>query len=261
MKMLIEILLIIGLMLLLIGCSGDDDESVDKVPPTKPVLIPHLGDTGDGTITYNDETLILNDANNGIDAESVNNGIRLMWEPLIFDNDLERITIYRFMNSNTDDIVLVDYVTAEEVEYTDDTINNDLVFDNLFSYYIEVADQAGNSTFSDTVSYKLMYKPILNYPDNGTIVNDDLASEEGLKFLFYSTEQVDKFRVLLFNENSELIWIDNVNVDAEDLVSNYDGGSLSPGSYSWRVDAFRYDNELEFYYGSESYTSTIIVSD
>ena len=90
---LIRILLILILTVMLIACSGDDDVERDKIPPTKPNLIPHLGDAGDGTIVHEGQQILLNDNNNGIDAESGERGFRLIWDPLIYDNDLEKIII------------------------------------------------------------------------------------------------------------------------------------------------------------------------
>ena len=64
----IIILTTLLLLVLLFSCSGDDPPEKDKIPPTTPKLISHLGDTGDDPIIVNGVTVSLNDDNNGIDT-------------------------------------------------------------------------------------------------------------------------------------------------------------------------------------------------
>jgi len=260
--------LLLAIIMILIGCAGDDDVERDKIPPTKPVLVPHLGDTGDGQVTYNGRTFFLDDSNNGIDAESGHPGFRLMWEPLIYDNDLEKIIYYRYMNDDIENIVKVDSTTADHVNYFDNSISPDFLHENKFSYFIDVFDRAGNSTRSDTVHYRLAEKVYLVSPQNGA----NLPSLNNVVLDWQYTGNYDFFRVLLFDESNTLLWFKDILIDApdeglaDDSSATYTGGSLASGNYYWRVDVFKYDFELDdfyngnqnesggrtFYYGSES---------
>ena len=76
-----------------------------------------------------------------------------MWEPLIFDNDLEKIIINRYMNdyNDIDEIVKVDSITADRNYYIDNSIVSELLYENKYSYFLDVYDRTGNSTRSDTV--------------------------------------------------------------------------------------------------------------
>ena len=257
---MIGLLFILGIML--IACSGDDDLEKDKIPPTKPILIPHLGDTGDGQFTYNNNTFVLNDTNNGIDAESGERGFRLMWDPLIYDNDLEKIIINRYMNGDLENIVKVDSIFADNVYYIDNSIVSDFLYESKFSYFLDVYDRAGNSTRSDTVHYRLADKTYLISPLNG----EGLANSNNLIFDWNYTGNYDFFRVLLFDEDDNLIWLRDIYADVNEdetvdpSSARYLGNSLITGNYYWRVDVFKFDFELDsyynldkdFYYGSES---------
>lgn len=257
---IIGLLLVLAMML--IGCSGDDDLEKDKIPPTKPNLIPHLGDTGDGKITYNNDEIFLNDSNNGIDAESGERGFKLLWDPLIYDNDLEKIVINRYMNDDIENIVMVDSIFADNVYYIDNSIISEFIYENKFSYFLDVYDRAGNSTRSDTVHYRLADKSYLVAPWNG----QSLVNSIDLTFDWAYTGDYDFYRVLLFDSDSNLIWLKDVFADVnEDNINDtsfasYLGSPLTVGNYYWRVDVFKFDFELdsyyneekEFYYGSES---------
>ena len=258
---LIRILLILILTVMLIACSGDDDVERDKIPPTKPNLIPHLGDAGDGTIVHEGQQILLNDNNNGIDAESGERGFRLIWDPLIYDNDLEKIIINRYMNDDVENIVKVDSITADNNYYIDNSISSDYLHENKFSFFIDVYDRAGNSTRSDTVHYRLAEKTYLLSPQNGST----LQTSYNMIFDWNYTGDYDFYRVLLFDESDELKWYKDVLIDAPDEDLHDDSsakytGILEEGNYYWRVDVFKHDYELDlyydygrtFYYGSES---------
>ena len=88
----IFILTTLLLLTLLFSCSGDDPPEKDKIPPTTPKLISHLGDTGDDPIIVNGVTVSLNDDNNGIDTVPDGNWIKVPWEKFV-DNDLFLNTI------------------------------------------------------------------------------------------------------------------------------------------------------------------------
>lgn len=271
-------ILLFGLILVLgfvmFGCTGDEEIDKDTIPPTKPVLVPHLGDTGDGTISYNNDDIFLDDTNNGIDADSGNPGFKLLWEPLIFDNDLEKIIIHRYMNDDIDNIVRVDSITAENNTYIDNSISADFLHENKFSFFIDVYDRAGNSTRSDTVHYRLSEKVYPTSPFNGQV----LASSSNLVFDWNDSVNYDFYRILLFSNQDGLIWFKDILIDApdenlqDDSSANYTGGNLSEGDYYWRVDVFKFDYELDdyyygdiddnrtFYYGSESEISSFSIN-
>ncbi len=266
--------LILVLSFVMFGCTGDEEIDKDTIPPTKPVLVPHLGDTGDGTISYNNDDIFLDDTNNGIDADSGNSGFKLLWEPLIFDNDLEKIIIHRYMNDDIDNIVRVDSITAENNTYIDNSISADFLHENKFSFFIDVYDRAGNSTRSDTVHYRLSEKVYPTSPFNGQV----LASSSNLVFDWNDSVNYDFYRILLFSNQDGLIWFKDILIDApdenlqDDSSANYTGGNLSEGDYYWRVDVFKFDYELDdyyygdiddnrtFYYGSESEISSFSIN-
>lgn len=243
------------LALMIIGCTGDDKLEKDKIPPTKPNLIFHRGDTGDGEFVIDEnETITLNDYNNGIDAESSFEGFRLLWDQLIYDNDLEKIIINRYMNDDIENIVKVDSMSADYTYFDDRRISSDFVHENKFSYFMDVYDRAGNSTRSDTVHYKLTDKAILIAPQNGVT----LPTSNSMKFEWQYLNNFDYYRVLLFNGNNDFIWMKDVYADVDedddndDSTTLYTGEVLTNGEYYWRVDVFKYDFDLGLYYGSES---------
>ncbi len=253
---------IITVLLVALGCAGQDEQNKDKIPPTKPVLHHHIGDLGDvESITQlpiegvdgND----INDFNNGIDAlHGPNNDIRLQWDHLV-DNDLDFVNIYRY--SFYDEVELINTITPS----VDEFIDRNLTTYRKYSYYLEVFDVAGNSTMSDTVSYKLYNKAQLVSPVNETTSNNlsELSfrwNEAGV------SETVDFYRVVLYRDVSndnyseyEIVWsYDEAVTDQENFEINYSalGGDLSipNGTYYWRVDAFTYNSETNAYFGSES---------
>lgn len=258
---IIGLLLVLGIML--IACSGDDDFEKDNTAPYKPNLIPHLGDAGDGQITYGNSTFILDDTNNGIDAEYGESGIRLMWNPLIYDNDLEKIIVYRYMNDDIEVIDTLNSISAESDYFVDNGREpNFISYEDKFSYFIDVYDRAGNSTRSDTVHYRLCEKTFPTSPQNGV----NLESSSNLVFDWVDLGDYGFYRLLLFNADYELIWLKDVLPDVVDGNANddssvgYTGGQLASGNYYWRVDVFKYGWEIEayandgafIYYGSES---------
>ena len=276
-----RVILLTGLLLvlsiILIGCNGDDELEIDKIPPTKPILIPHLGDTGDGLVTFDGDEFSLDDNNNGVDAESAHRGFRIMWKPLIYDNDLEKIIINRFMNDDIENITMVDSISAaSDNYYIDNSISSDFLHENKFSFFIEVYDRAGNSTMSDTVHYRLSDKVYPTSPWNG----QEFTSSNDLTFDWSDVADYNFYRVLLFDNNMDLLWLKDILIDVPDgdtqdfSFATYNGGSLADGNYYWRVDVFKFDYELDeyyygdledsnnkdFYYGSESEIYSFIIN-
>ena len=238
---------------------------LDSIPPTKPNLYPHIGDMGDmeqqGIPLEGVDGNDINDFNNGIDAvHGTQENIRLQWEHLV-DNDLDYVNIYRY--SFYDSLSLI-YPQSTFLS-SDSFIDESLVTFVEYHYFIEVFDFAGNSTLSDTVSYMLLDKAQLVSPIDGGTVNDlnDLVFQWGRAG---SGELIDLFRVILYRDNStdnyeeyEHVWsydqyiYVNENQDFEISYRDFGGDVNIPnGQYLWRVDALRYNDANNTYFGSES---------
>jgi hypothetical protein len=226
-------------------------------PPTKPILIPHLGDTGDSPDSsyYNGNWVILTDDTNGIDAVPDIDGIRLRWGNLL-DLDLNMIKIWRFDDFSAPRVIAS--ISASQDYFTDaknQTMNGDSLYYS-YSYFIEVFNRAGLSTKSDTVSYRLLEKQIPHSPANGSI----LTTMTNLNFIFDRSGLNTKFRVLLFDEYHDLIWSTNLQDVAQNTYSiPYTGPVFTNKTMSWRVDAFEWDSILHMYAGSESYENNFTV--
>lgn len=250
-----RIMLILLLVMLVVfwGCSGDDDKDKDKTPPATPAMIPHLGDTGDAPVQIDDAWVELTDDNNGIDTVPEGQWIRIAWEPFI-DNDLSHLKVFRFSDMEAEATEIAQ-IPSNSISYLD---KGPLVERNWYSYYIELFDASGNSTVSDTVSYALLTKPNLISPANqanvqttGLFLEWD-AADDGTGF----------YRVLVWDENRDLIWFHDINVDivheGEELQSiKVPFPVMSPAIPSgstlrWRVDYFDWDEEHQMYMGSES---------
>lgn len=254
-------------IIILAACSGRDQLTVDKIPPLKPVILPHRGDLGDSLVIVNGYLVnLIDDENNGIDAVPDGNWIRVSWEYLP-DTDLDYVKIFRFDEFNTVSVV-IDSIISNNISYTDSRTQLDT--HTRYSYFIEVVDNSGNSTISDTVSYVLLSKQLPSSPANGSVANPN-----NLVFSWQQSGAVGKFRLLVFDENNNYMWHDDIQVAFEGDFFDYnvnDNINLNAvrlkallNSYTgnlvyWRVDAFTWDSELDFYIGSESYVQTLYIS-
>jgi len=239
----------------MLSCSGEESITKDKTPPLKPKMIKHLGDIPD-TIHVNNQVIYLTDENNGIDAVSDGNWIMLRWGHLL-DSDLEIAKIYRF--DEFDPIpVLVNSVSPVVDSLVDSS--PDISTYKRYSYYMEVFDRAGNKTLSDTVSYKLISKQILDEP-----LPEATLDPNNITFKWLRSGEVDKFRLLVLDENEKYLWHFDYDVSFEDipyevnlpigLLQNYSGDFIW-----WRVDAFKWDFDLNMFVGSESYLHKIFLT-
>ncbi len=244
----LPLITILGILLLL-GCSGKDRITVDKIPPVSPIMIPHLGDTGDGFVQHNNQTIYLNEDNNGIDAVPDEDWFQISWEHLL-DTDLDYIRIFRFDNIYNQPM-LIDSVKYSNIDYyIDDT--DTLFTHRKYSYFIEAIDQSGNSAVSDTVTYALISKQILTSP-----AYDEVTDPSNLTFEWQKSGFVSKFRLLIFDYNHEEYWHYDIDVAFEPdffsvaapvgLFEEYESDHIY-----WRVDAFDTDYELDILIGSES---------
>lgn len=234
-------------LVILGGCSGKDDPDVDKIPPVAPVMIPHLGDTGDDPVIYNGIEIVLNDENNGIDTVPEGNMMRIPWEPFQ-DTDLSHLKVFRFSDIEPEPIA-IDSVRADRHHYLD---QGPLVERVFYSYYIELFDSSGNSAVSDTVSYALLPKSSLISPPN-----NHYGSTEGLRFTFRrADDRAGRYRVLLFGEDSQLIWhtdIENIGDIEMSVAFPHQAYNIPAGTrLRWRVDYFDWDDANQIFMGSES---------
>ena len=239
---------------LLISCSGKDKFPSDTTPPTKPILIQHLGVIGDDDW--------LTDENNGIDSVSEEDWIRLQWDRLI-DNDLKIIRIYRFAKDFQQTPVKVDSLAWNQTQYFDRLTPASIGdFSNIeidWHYFIRAVDLSNNFTDSDTVSFRLIQKPILEYPDDGT------TFEDSSDIIFQWQKQGDstRMRVLLFDDQTgQLIWKYDEYIFIGDILfeKQYDGEPLQEGTYTWRVDSRGLlDIDGNYYSGSKSRQRKIVI--
>ncbi len=246
-----NIFMIVLALLLLFGCSGEDNPDIDTTPPTRPVMIPHLGGPGDPEIYLNNAWVELTDHNNGIDTVPDGNMMRIMWEPFI-DTDLSHLNIYRYSDVQPDS-VMVDQIAANYNDYLDRGPLTERIW---YSYYIELFDANGNSAISDTVSYALLAKPYLLNPANGAAVN-----VTNLDFVWNKADdQTGFYRVLLWNQDRKLLWHQDLYVSTEDnpltmsfpVIVDEDNPIQSGDLLYWRVDYFDYDDLHEMNMGSKS---------
>lgn len=250
------LLLTVVIITVLFACSGKDNLTVDKIPPIRPILIPHLGDWGDGPVEYNGQIIYLTDENNGIDALPDGNWIRVSWEHFL-DTDLDYVRIFRFNEFNLTP-VLIDSISSNNEFYSDSRASLDT--HTRYSYFIEIIDNSGNSAISDTVSYALLSKQIPIAPINGSEANPS-----NITFEWQKSGEIDKFRILVLDENRFYMWHRDIPVATEgdffdtalpnNLLHNYTGNFIY-----WRIDAFRWDHDLDFFIGSESYEQTLYLT-
>lgn len=255
-----KILYLCAFALILFACAGEETTNVDTTPPQKAVLFHHLGDTGDGKVFVEqlNDSLMIDDLNNGIDAVPIGDKIRLNWDH-IAESDLKMIRIFRFNQGSSP--VVIDSIPPTRDAYEDNfTSVGDLsVTETQWFYFIHLVDQSGNYSVSDTVSYRLIDKAILNNPtDNAVLSNSNIT------FSWYRTREVDMFRLIIFDENENYIWHRDLNVSLEGnfIQMAYNGSSPLPsGTYYWRVDAFRDKTgpSNSFISGSESNQRVFII--
>jgi len=249
-------LILCFVLLSTLSCSGDDPLDSDSVPPAQPTLRPHLGDTGDPPVDWNGLNITLNDDNNGIDTVSEGDFIRVPWEPFI-DTDLSHVKVFRFSNHNAEPVEIASNVSPSARHYLD--TDNQLQERVWYSYFIHLYDSSGNYSISDTVSYALLSKCLLDYPANNQIV--PLLN---LK-LRWTSDGVgaSSFRVLLWNEENELIYHQDIYIAVpEDIYEVWVPANLVVNSgdvIRWRVDAFDDDFGYNIKMGSESQERVFII--
>lgn len=255
------------LALVLLACAGEETLGSDNTPPEEPVMVEHLGDSGDlhgeDIINYCNN---VGYENNGIDAVPEDDWIKIQWQTLL-DNDIDYLQIYRFnlQENQTEKIDSVTYSTQNY--YIDQFLNYDPSTNKNWFYYLKVYDTSGNFSISDTTCYRLLQKPELLSPFDGSIYTPG----EELFFEWNEDAEAIEYRLLVFNENYELLWTYE--------PTDHPGGSFYEVEYTgpdlsnyntiyWRVDAF--GNSLTesiqgtnytIYSGSESQVYSIRITE
>lgn len=245
MRKLLLLLALLCIIFACASCAGTEDDNEDTVPPVNPVLIPHLGDTGDNPVDWDGQSIVLTEENNGIDAVSDGDWIRLLWEPFK-DSDLSHVKIWRYDDFNPEP-ELIDSISASEDYYLD--VSDDLTERVWYSYYIDLVDLAGNSSRSDTTHYALLSKCMPLQPENNATI-----STVGATFEWDSTGTVSFYRLMVFDENSEYFYHQDLYVamEPELAITLPVNLGLSGRSMRWRVDSFDWDQDKQIYIGSES---------
>ena len=252
---------------LILGCAGEDKLNPDKIPPLKPDLYHHLGDTGDFVdgqpVNYHQGSEI---EYNGIDAIQGGEWIQIQWEHLA-DIDLLVTEVFRFNMEDFEEYE--DYLDQGGEEYDFATKIAELEPDEdrfedhssqllgyIWFYYLKVIDVGGNWTKSDTVCYKLAPRAVLVSP-LGPVIED-------LNSTYFTWElsggiPASYSRLLIFDEVYNLIW-QYTPLDLGDTTVLYAGPDVSGQPIRWRVEAYGNSQDTEpvegtvytVYVGSES---------
>ncbi len=250
-----RIFLLTSIVILLMSCTGEENLGVDSTPPEPPELIPHLGDTGDdgdefifGKNYYNTNDPELE--NNGIDAVPGGDQMQIQWLN-ITDSDIDYLEIFRFSAEDyfNDSLDFVEKI--DSVDYSNQSIYRDenaaINMEELF-YFIRAVDEAGNSTPSDTVGYKLLYKPFLIQPSNfisfsnANNITFEWAGDTGLVY-----------RLLVFDVDRNPLWQWSP-LDLDSLETQYGGPAITPpDTLIWRVDVFGQSGVLHTIEGNDYY--------
>ncbi|MCD6329557.1 MAG: hypothetical protein J7M10_04255 [Candidatus Cloacimonetes bacterium] len=237
--------LIFFIVVISYACSYDKAENDDIIPPSKVTMTPHKCDPGDPECAYTDK-------NNGIDAYPAGgnltyNWMKIQWDdtPLQKDGDIHHIEIWRFNEyGDTAFVEQIPFIPDSSTYYDKFIGYEEPVIQKTWSYFIIPFDEAGNSTNSDTVSYRLIEVPGLQAPiNNGTFsVNESIDfSWDGLGYTY---------RILFYDTTHSLVYSKNLNVgDTSFNISEIDFVPIPGYSYIWRIDAFFIISEAV---GSES---------
>ncbi|MBC8416370.1 MAG: hypothetical protein ISS80_01730 [Candidatus Cloacimonetes bacterium] len=251
-----RIFLLTSIVILLMSCTGEENLGVDSTPPEPPELIPHLGDTGDGgdEFIFGANYYNTNDPEleyNGIDAVPGGNQMQIQWRN-ITDSDIDYLNIYRF--SMQDYVFAIDTLNfatmIDSVDYDNQSVYQDVtapVDYNLF-YFIKAVDEAGNSTLSDTVGYKLIYKPSLLQPS----YNESFTNASNIIFKWAGDTGL-MYRLLVFDIDRNPLWQWSP-LGFEPLETQYGGPVITPPvTLIWRVDVFGQSGVLYTIEGNDYY--------
>ncbi len=247
----------IGSLALLIGfagsCNKKDSTIGDQMPPEPPILI-----AASGAVT--DLTKLDSEREAGIDAVPGENWIELQWEPPTRNangsslEDLSGYKIYRGVHVDTLNSVVLGTLPIDIIEeplresYVDES---NLSIGTTYFYSISAYDERNNeSAFSDTVSFRLVKKPIPTSPTDNYIIS------AGEHFYFdWDSNSLDAHYVKVFKStlgDTLLIWKSKDFYDYEDFRTSYNENgiarsgydTLAVGDYKWRVDIYRMEDGI-----------------
>ena len=109
------------------------------------------------------------------------------------------------------------------------------VIQKTWYYFIIPFDEAGNSTNSDTVSYRLIDVPGLQAPAN----NSTFSVNDSINFSWEGGS--DTYRILFFDQSENLQYSKDLSETVCNIPEILEGSSFSPipgQTYIWRIDAF-----------------------
>ncbi len=253
--------LVVMACLLFLGVTACDETptDTDKIAPYPAKLLPHLGDAGGDSLstTHYAEDTYLSDDNNGIDAVTDGDNIRIMWGQLR-NTDIDYIEVYRYQeidsHGNIDEVMVesISYDVSSPISAYKDTqlgIHTNPIGIKWY-YYLKVYDTSENFSISDTVSYELMNKPQPLFPGNGYVH----TAYNPLTFRWQQGGNETHCRVLLFdvsNDQHKLVW---PNAEHESTFEDKDWYFLEQSEpqlefteahimsygqeFVWRVDSF-----------------------
>ncbi len=214
------------------ACSYDTAENKDPIPPSKITMTPHKCDPGDPGCVYTDR-------NNGIDAYSAGNldynWMKIQWDdtPLQKDGDIHHIEIWRFNEYGDTSFVEEIPFYPDSSTYYDKFIGVVDVIQRTWSYFIIPFDEVGNSTNSDTVSYRLIDVPGLQSPAN----NSTFSVNDSINFSWYGGSHT--YRILFFDTSYNFVYSkDLIPGETSFNISEIDFIPIPGFSYIWRIDAF-----------------------
>ncbi len=247
-----KIVIISIFALFIFSCAGEDTLSSSSEPPRKPHLISHLGDTGDviadSTTNYYNSNYEFEQ--NGIDAISDGDQIQIQWEPLQ-DTDIDYFKVYRFQYEDYQADTLHFYEVIDSVDYDNNPNKNERTYidseppvEAKLFYFIEIFNASGLSAISDTVCYKLLPKPVLNFTTN--LFNSIFEVE----FSWELDDNISEYRILLFDDDYNLLWqYTPLDFELQNLSEDpipYSGNSIETPNSLWvRIDAFGSDFDTE----------------
>ncbi len=217
------LLLSAGLLLLSLfwGCASEEI-AVDMDPPAVVQITPRS----------DDDVFI----ETGIDAVPDGDYIYLSWTQS-GAHDLEGYRIYRMMDEDDAERILIDEIDPEYTEYEDrDSVLAPDQASGLstgFSYWVTAYDESGNeSGLSEETYYKLMMKPDLTEPQ---VQNDSLYLSWSYDFVIL--EPVEYFVVRLYRSvDTDWIpfWLTVYNLPSPLQVVYPE--PLEAGTYKYQVD-------------------------
>jgi len=230
------VILIILIVIMSFACSYDKAENEDSIPPSKVEMTPHKCDPGDPGCAYTDR-------NNGIDAYSAGsldyNWMKIQWDdtPLQKDGDIHHIEIWRYyiyIDTNFTFVEEIPFIPDSSTYYDKFIGFEEPNIQKTWSYFIIPFDEAGNSTNSDTVSYRLIEVPGLQAPaDNSTFSVNDSIDFSWIGQGGYT------YRILFFDTSHNLVYPkDLIPGETSFNISEIDFVPIPGFSYIWRIDAF-----------------------